>query len=680
MASSSVLQHLARGIFTFLRPDMAEMRRVFPQAEDILPVPQRIFLEDIEATPLVGFPVLLGPSLRQIDEALAAYLRSETEAQAAVFSRQPFDSKLYAQNWERYRGLLARVLENTIASSRGSAHTAIFWLHHSQEVASQLLEIPRELRRTNLAVGREHGDAVKFRVFSKWIDRVVALNYDVAHRLATTLEEEEAKLFPALLAHMRDNVLIFTQDYVSPDLSELGSYFQGCLGRDGRDFRQRMARLGEWHSKVLRTDPLLAGAAQHFLGGDPGDPDELLRRSGYLSFLSHHVTFSSTELLSAEQIQLWESLLEKLKEFEILRALRKMIVLLETEEDGELVCRDRSMNTTWVGGPSVLRVSNTTRPMDFTAPWVVDPVVQRCGLVYDITDFSTILSHLGRAEKSALDEAFRMTSRFQRSIDKTASSLELKLEKYLGDGAFYSGRNAQRMTLVALHIQRLYPTFVDQGFPFSKGLRIALNYGEYRLLPLDDEGGQQRYEYFGHGLVELSRLSTGKRTHEIEDIKTYLINQGYQEQTVNKFFAPILRRNAELVSKLDEARRFYAYINPNGSLINEGIVATESFIRRLGIFRELRYTKESGRWFVALELDVEGHDRQWIGLRKLGIGRFKGLDPVPVYEIIDGGHWTPETLREIPAQHLMGALEKLFAQTVTHRQGPPAERGPMPSS
>lgn len=667
MASSSVLQHLTRGIFTFLRPDESEIRRVIPAAEDILPVPQRIFLEDLEATPLIGFPVLLNRSLRLIDEALAAYLRSETEVQAAVFSRQPFDSKLYGQSWDRYRSLLARVLENTIASSRGSGHTAIFWLHHSQEVASQLLEIPRELRRNNLAVGRDHGDAVKFKVFSKWIDRVVALNYDVAHRLASTLEEEEEKLFPALLARMRDNVLIFTQDYVSHDLSELGSYFQGCLGRDGRDFRQRMARLEEWHTKAVRNDPLLAGAVQHVLGGDPADPRDLLRRAGYVSFLSHHVTFSQTELLAGEQIQLWEGLLAKLKEFEILRALRKMIVLLEHEEDGELVCRDRSMNTTWVGGPSVLRVSSTTRPMDFTAPWVVDPVVQRCGLVYDITDFSSILSHLGKAEKSALDEAFRMTSRFQRSIDKTAGSLELKLEKYLGDGAFYSGRNAQRMAMVAIHIQRLYPTFVDQGFPFSKGLRIALNFGEYRLLPLADEQGEQRYEYFGHGLVELSRLSTGKRTHEIEDVKTYLINQGYQEQTVNKFFAPILRRNAQLVSKLDESRRFYAYINPNGALVNEGIVATESFVRRLGFFRELRYTKLAGRWFVALELDVDGHEPLWIGIRKLGIGRFKGLDPVPVYEIIDGAGWSGETMKEVPAQRLMGALEKLFAQTVTHR-------------
>ena len=62
----------------------------------------------------------------------------------------------------------------------------------------------------------------------------------------------------------------------------------------------------------------------------------------------------------------------------------------------------------------MLHLSKATRPIDFMAPWVVDPLVERYGLVYDITEFSTIISLLGRAEKSALDNAFRMMFRFQR--------------------------------------------------------------------------------------------------------------------------------------------------------------------------------------------------------------------------------------------------------------------------
>ena len=103
-----------------------------------------------------------------------------------------------------------------------------------------------------------------------------------------------------------------------------------------------------------------------------------------------------------------------------------------------------------------------------------------------------------------------------RKINRLASSLSLRLEKYLGDGAFYSGRNARRMLVVAIHLQRFYPQFLERDFPFKSGLRIAMNYGEYRLMPLEGgpSSGTARYEFFGHGLVELSRLSTAKKTQE----------------------------------------------------------------------------------------------------------------------------------------------------------------------
>ena len=238
----------------------------------------------------------------------------------------------------------------------------------------------------------------------------------------------------------------------------------------------------------------------------------------------------------------------------------------------------------------------------------------------------------------------------------------LTLEKYLGDGAFYSGRQPRRILAAAVRLQRLYPLFVDKGFPFNKGMRIALNFGEYRLLPLESNQGPS-YEYFGHGLVELSRLSTGKRTQEIDDFKTYLIAQGYKEELVNKFFAPMMRRDAELVNKRDEARRFHAYINQNGALINEGMVATEEFVGRLGLFPDMRFAKHQGRGWVAFELEEEG-EPVVVGLRKLGIGKFKGLEPLPVYEIIDGADFDWDSLDRIPAQSLLSALNRLFVQTM----------------
>lgn len=669
MGPSSIIEHLTQGAFAFLRPESAEILRVVPGAETMLPTPQRIFQEDETAEPLVGFPILASQGLGTVMESLQTCLHAELEAQASVFNRQAFDSRLYAQRWENYRSILVRILENVTLASQSRDYATIFWLHHAQIVARFLAQIPKAVLRHDLNLGRDHGDTIKYRVFDKWVDRAVAANQDVAHRLASRLEDDAEALFPSLLTHMRDNVLIFTEEYVSPDLSELSSYFRGRLGIDGRDFRQRFDRLRAWHAHILLTDPLVKSAAEHLLHAEPM-ADGLLRRTGYLQFLAGHSAYDPAEFLSFEQIDQWSQLLHRLQEFEIFRALTKMIVLLEKEGD-DLVCRDRSTNTTWVGGPAVLRLSTTTRPMDFTAPLVVDPVVQRCGLVYDITDFSATLSLLGRSEKSALGDAFRMTTEFQHQVNTLATSFSLQLEKYLGDGAFYSGRHPRRMLAAAILLQRIYPEFVDQGFPFDKGLRLALNFGEYRLLPLADITGM-RYEYFGHGLVELSRLSTGKRTHEIDDIKTFLINQGYKEATVAKFFAPLLRRNAEFQDKLHEGRRFYAYINPNGALVNEGIVATEAFVARLGAFPRVYLAREGHLSYIAVDLERSGAPPLRVGLRKLGIGKFKGLDPAPVYEVVDGAHWDPDRFEEIKASPLMGLLERLFAQTVTaKRRGAP---------
>jgi hypothetical protein len=680
--STSVIEHLSKGRFSFLRPDPAEIRSIVPRADQLLPHPQLIFQQDEGAEPLVGFPVLLGPKLAALEEALAGYLQAEEEAQFAYLGRESFDPKAFTKRWERYRRRLVRVLENVTFASHGGDFPTVFWLHHSQAVTRYVQEIPRRLRRLDLARGRDHGDAIKYKVFEKWADRVVDLNLEVARRLAAETSGEEEELFPELLTRMRDNLLIFTEDYVSPDLTELASYFQGRLGLDGRDLRRRLTSIEEWYRKNAAGDRVLRGGLIDLLGGDPDDDSRgILSYPGHLRFLSHHLTYSPEHFLSPEQIEIWEELLGKLREFEILRALRRMIVPVEVE-DGTLVSRDHGTNTTWITGPSVLRLSSSTRPMDFTSTWVVNPVVHRYGLVYDITDFSATLSRLGRAEKSALEDAFRMTSGFQRRIDNLASALDLRLEKYLGDGAFYSGRHARRMLVVAIRLQRLYPEFLEQGFPFDRGLRIALNYGEYRLLPL--EGGSQasgevRYEFFGHGLVELSRLSTGKRTQEVDDFKTYLVARGYPEKAVNTFFAPMMAKNTELVSKRDESRRFYAYINQNGALINEGIVATEAFVRRLGTFPELHYVREDGLGYVTLEVEEGGEHPLRVGIRKLGVGKFKGLEPMPVYEIVDGDHWRPEDLREIPLQQLTSALERLFASTVTARSRRPAPANSTPA-
>ena len=668
---NSVIDHLKRGTYSFLLNESAEIRAVIPQADSLLPRPRAIFPEAETAPPFYGFPIRLSDKLTGLARALEVYLDVECEVQFSVYLRQGFDTRAYAEKWERYRVRLAQAMQNVTEARHGGNYAAIFWLYHSLAVARHLQGIPKSLRRQDLLLGREHGDEVKYKVFFKWIDKVVTAAYDTANRMAPELEENENALFPALLSLMRDNVLIFTEDYISPDLSELSSYFRGCLKIDGRDLRQRLAALETWHHKNIQTDKVLRAAVSHLLGADPrSEVKNLLNRTGYVSFLSSHVTYSPSQLLPPAKIQVWESLLGKIKEFEILNALRKMVIPLETD-DRSLICREQPGGLNRSGGAQSIAVSAATRPVDFTAAWIVDPVVERFGLVYDITDFSATISMLGRAEKMAIEDAFRMTSVFQRKINRLASSLDLRLEKYLGDGAFYSGRHARRMLVVAIHLQRTYPEFLDKGFPFNKGLRIAMNYGEYRLLPLEGApaNGTSRYEFFGHGLVELSRLSTGKKTQELEEFKTYLVSQGYPETAVNKFFSPLTKTNAELVSKLEESRSFYAYINQNSALINEGIVATEPFVSRLGKFEDMYFAKDQGRGYIAVACEEEVGGRVLVGIRKLGIGRFKGLEPMPVYELVDGSSWQEESLKSIPSQNMLGALERLFMSSRIRQQG-----------
>ncbi|MEM6456345.1 MAG: hypothetical protein AAF772_14720 [Acidobacteriota bacterium] len=673
--SKALHEHLSRGTFNFLRPSAQELGQLVPSAVN-LPMPQRIFLHEESATPILGFPMLLSAGAVRLHDALDEVLRVEEESQLAKLARRSFDAQAYTRAWDTYRQLLTQALENTILSSHGQNYPGVFWLHHSQHIATTLRALPSSIRRQSGSAGREHGDAIKYQIYFKYSDRINDLVHDVVQRLAKQLDQGENALFPPLLTAMLDNVLIFTEDYVGADLSELTSYFAGSLRIDGRALRQRLSALEAWHTRMLTDDAQLRTIVRDLLRLDPeGDPRAALITCGYVSQLSRHPAYDPSTLPSPEQVQVWEGLLVKLKEFELFSALRKMIMPLETKGDG-LVARKRGLSTTWMAGPPVIKVSRTTRPIDVMAPWVVDPRVQRFGLVYDITNFSATLAHLSRAETRQIEDAFRQMYHFQRRINREALEHGLKLEKYLGDGAFYSSRYALTMLLVALQLQRGYREALTRRFPFDRGMRIALNEGEYRLLPLDaggagtSAGGSSpaaaRYEFFGHGLVELSRLSTGKATQEIDAFRTYLIGQGYPEATVNKFFAPLQRRNAELITKIEESRQFYAYIDRNGALVNEGIVATEAVIRQIGKREPMFFASDGGRGYVVVPLE-HGGVRIPIGVRKLGKARFKGLEPLPVYEIVDGADLDRRRFKPIAAQPILDALNRAFAAAMTAR-------------
>jgi len=664
MNEPAILQQL-QGPFNFLRPEPEELRRLMGDAPISLPHPQRIFLEDEVSTPLHGFPVLVSERLRALRQALIRYITQEELLQLGIYRRQPADRAAYNQSWETYRGQLCRAVENVTISSYGRRFPALFWLQHSLDLSALLKETPRRLTREDLELGRSHGDEIKYRVYDRYVDRIQSTVYDLMQRLASDTDAIEEELFPRLLTRMVDNVLILSEDHVSPNLAELNSYFTGHLRIDGRDLRRRLDELNAWHRQQLQEDRDLALAVRHLLGGDPERPRDLLVRPGYVTFLSSRPAWVPDRLLPPKSIEVWERLLVKLKEFELFHALRRLILPVEAAGESYVTSR-QSLNRTMVGRTE-LRLSPTTRPMDFMAPWVVDPLVHRFGMIYDIADFSEVVSVLRRSGSDTQDSSFRRMFGFQRRINRLAEDRRLKLEKYLGDGAFYSSRQGSKMLVAAIQIQRLYEQAVADGFPFDHGLRIALNFGQYRLIPIHTGSpGTERYEFFGHGLVELSRLTTGKATREIEEIKTMLVNLGYRQDVVHRFFAPVLTKNVDTIDKREETRKFFAYINRNGNLVNEGLVATGSFIEQLDAenrFGDLRRARAHDRTWVAVELrDPAAGGRTGetltIGLRRLGVASLKGLDKLVVFEVVDLGEMSLQELTPMHGPGLMAAIER----------------------
>jgi hypothetical protein len=246
MNPTSLLQML-QGPFNFLSADPEEARRLLPDLLRVLPMPRPIFLEDESATPLQGFPVLLSPGLLDLRAALAGYIEAEETVQVAGLRREGHDVKAHRQAWERYAALLSRAVENATISSYGRQYPAVFWLQHSLDVARSFKDVPKRILRRDSEIGRKHGDAIKYRILDRFLDRVLSATYDLVARLAIATEEVEEELFPRLLSHLRDNVLLFTEDYIGRDLGELSSYLAGSLHIDGRDLRRRLEELARWH-------------------------------------------------------------------------------------------------------------------------------------------------------------------------------------------------------------------------------------------------------------------------------------------------------------------------------------------------------------------------------------------------------------------------------------------------
>jgi hypothetical protein len=596
---------------------------IFPRAVALLPEPYRIFPVDETQAASLGFPVAESQAMRDLEAKLDRWLTDETVWQ---IKRDQTSRERAALSFTAYIGHLMKAAENALMSNLLNDYHAVFWLAHSFDLARHFSTMPRRVSSIDTQAGRTQGDALKYRLFARWAAETRDQMTQLATRAASVLDGEEQRGLQ-FFRLLQDDVLIFTEEFIGPDLRELRSFITGYLRRDFQQFRDTTERLRESAVDLLNRDKTFRAALPLFgVNPDLGISLALLLDSRFQSLLFE--TAPVQNAVNREDREQFQLIARRLREFAVLNQLRRGIVWMTSTPDGQIVASDRRSGAVY---------SRSTRPLDFSRPGVVDPMVHRFGLIYDISAFSETLGNLRRSGQKSEVSSYRQMVLFQRKLDSIAERHSLIFEKFLGDGAFYTTRRALRLVRAAIEIQRFYAEMRRKGFAFNKGLRIAVNYGYYRLLPMKAMGGgsERITEFYGPGIVELSRLTTGKATKEIDDLASFLIAHGYDHQNVQQFFAP-LARGVDVVDRTQHAREYYAYINASGHMINEGIVGSFAFLQELS--QELmnegqRLYRLKVPWGSYIGFTPAMQGIEYAGIRILGMVSLKGLDNVEIGEI-----------------------------------------------
>ena len=577
--------------------------------DTLLPVPAKLFLQDEIRPDSYGFPVVMSAAVEELGARLDKWLGEEVRARAGARARE-------AETLDAYRAMVVSLAQNALHSSILADYHAIFWLVHSGQVAQLFTALPRRILNAAPQFSREQADAMKYAIYATWSNALREVTHEIRNEgaaIAPGLDDRKLRFMRLVI----DNTLVATEDFISVDFRELRTYFSGYLRRDfaafrkyADDTRDRLRHLLE-HDRLFRCSIALLGYSDGKLSP--------------LMMIDRRVK----ELLADAEAAKFDSLTKQLIEYFVVFALRRGIVRMKTTKEGDNVGDPVDEH-----GRAVV-YSRAIRPMDFGRRGVVEPIVYRYGLVYDITSFTQTLGEIARGGKQDEQASYGQMLEFQRELADVASRHALQFEKFLGDGAFYTSRRATRTIHAAIEFQQFYAKMRERGFAFNKGMRIALNYGYYRLLPMQvSTDGAGIKEFYGPGIVELSRLTTGKATKELEDIQHLLLSHGYDQLEVYKFFAP-LARDVDTSEESLARREFYAYVNANGHLLNEGIVCSIPFLRQLSDEIAIDGTKLyrlHTDWANYIGFSTE--QEAYIGVRILGEVSLKGIGNLDVAEVV----------------------------------------------
>src|SRR5687767_11427626 len=241
------------------------LRDLFERPEWLLPKPYKIFYADEMQAPYLGFPVCDSQAVREMDARLDRWIGEEI----ALSVDRAYSREKVQQAFTAYVSHVVKLAENALLSNLLADYHAIFWLVHSIHLAKHFSMVPRRVSALDVTVGRQQGDAIKYRIFAKWSNEMKEQMAAMVGRVSQILdgEEERGAQFFRLL---QENLLILTEEFISPDLRELKSFVSGYLHLDFQKFRDLFQRLQALSTDLLRKDTTFRAAIAAFRPGSVG--------------------------------------------------------------------------------------------------------------------------------------------------------------------------------------------------------------------------------------------------------------------------------------------------------------------------------------------------------------------------------------------------------------------------
>jgi hypothetical protein len=601
-------------------------RELFGEAAAAVPHPYWLYSEAEQAPLLLGFPLRVSSTWEAFGRELTRLLESEASYRRALALHEEVSKAQLVEQRRLLVGRIAEILDNAYLHDYGQRLPEIFLLVLTREVSERLRAVVRTLATNTPELPPKAVDEIRYAIAQRLADVTHRARTHALDRLRNAEVVQPSTASRAFADLLRDDLLPFGEMRFGAELRELSSFLQGHLHLDAARFQGLFRTTTQQLRELRELDPNFTRVLTSMDPEAPGLPADRLLFSQAVIDLLEIWPHPKTPKLSPDMRRLLSDLARRCKRFEVISTLRDRIFPVS----------DRGFRTVTQVQGQVVQLSNSTRPFDFTSPGVLPSVVRRYGLLYDLVEFTQIIEELRRRGRGTEEQAMRQMVRFLGRVDEIRERHRLRFEKFLGDGAFYSARSARGIFLAAAELRLLYERMRKQGFPFDRGLRLAMNVGTYHLLPMySASGDRSHFEFFGHGLVELARLTTGKTTHEVEDITDFLIAAGYDLNRVLQFLEPV--RHANRFTEFVKDRPYAAFIAENGELVNLGGVATENFLRDLeadwGEANTMQAEHYGMRWLL-IATGPEGDEAPWVGLRALGTARLKGLEPTPLAEVM----------------------------------------------